>query len=314
MVHICPVCGDVCCTPEGLGCHIHSRYQYVAALGLQAKQAPKWKAASARPCNLHLDTQQALKSCVAPLWEDTDDEPDNANNDTQSLTANDFAKGNKVVMEHFSNEERTQVTIDATVAKQLLKDIPPITQAQLDFLVAPIDGVVEPAPLLDESVDTLPDAGKNLYMEPTLDDDDIADKPFMDKGYGNYSAVERLSIHLLLILRDIGAPFNTYGTIMEMVSDAVRDKVFIMTTYRSPENAMNFFANCYELSRMYPSFKTQPSQNGRVYPVVVPDAKAMIELLLYSPLMDDMDNLLFPNPENPIEGPPLHPCRITSPM
>jgi hypothetical protein len=55
---------------------------------------------------------------------------------------------------------------------------------------------------------------------------------------------------------------------------------------------------------MYPSFKTQPSPDGRVYPAVVHDAKAMIEPLLYSPLMDDTDNLLFPNPENPLEGPP----------
>jgi hypothetical protein len=118
----------------------------------------------------------------------------------------------------------------------------------------------------------------------------------MDKGYGNYLAVERLSICLLRILRDIGAPFETYGTIMEMVSDAVCDKVFITTTYRSRENAMKHFANCYELSMMYPSFKTQPSPDGWVYPVVVHDAKAMIESLLYSPLMDDTDNLLFPNP------------------
>jgi hypothetical protein len=113
---------------------------------------------------------------VAPLWEDTDDKPDNANNDTQSLTADDFAKGNKVVIEHISNEKRNQVTTDATVAKQLLKDllldplsyadfdhIPPITQAQLDVLVACINGVMEPAPPLDESVHALPEAGKNLY-------------------------------------------------------------------------------------------------------------------------------------------------------
>jgi hypothetical protein len=79
---------------------IRSWYWCIAALGLQTKQAPKWKAASARPRNLHLDTQQALKSRVAPLWKDTDDEPDNANNDTQSFTTDDFAKGNKVVIQH----------------------------------------------------------------------------------------------------------------------------------------------------------------------------------------------------------------------
>jgi hypothetical protein len=133
--------------------------------------------------------------------------------------------------------------------------MPPITQAQLDVLVACINGVVEPSPPLDESVHALPDAGKNLYMEPTIDDDNRADKPFMDKGYKNYLAVERLSICLLQILCHSGAPFETYGTIMEMVSDAVRDKVFITTTYRSRENAMKHFANRYELSTIYPSFK-----------------------------------------------------------
>jgi hypothetical protein len=59
---------------------------------------------------------------------------------------------------------------------------------------------------------------------------------------------------------------------MEMVSDAVRDKVFITTTYCSCENAMKHFANLYELSTIYPSFKTQPSPDGRVYPVVIPYA------------------------------------------
>jgi hypothetical protein len=316
MVHICPVCGHACRTPKGLGLHIRSRFRCVAALGLEAKRAPKWKAASARPRRLHLNTQQALTKSVTPLWEDTDDDPDNADNDAQSFSADDFANGNEVVIEHFSNEKRTQVRIDATVAKQLLTDllldplsyadfdhIPPITQAQLDFLIARIDGAEVPAPPFDEAVVV---EEHDVYIEPTLDDDDdITDKPFVDKGYGNYSAVERLSIRLLRILRDIGAPFETYGTIMEMVSDAVRDKVFITTTYRSRDNAMKHFAERYELSKLYPTFKTQPSPDGRVYPVVVHDAKAMIESLLYSPLMDDMDNLLFPNPENPLEGPPL---------
>jgi hypothetical protein len=58
------------------------------------------------------------------------------------------------------------------------------------------------------------------------------------------------------------------------------------------------------LSKLYPSFKTQPSLDGRVYPVVAHNAKAMIESLLYSPLMDDDANLLFPNLDNPLEGPP----------
>jgi hypothetical protein len=66
-------------------------------------------------------------------------------------------------------------------------------------------------------------------MEPIVDNNE--DKSFFDKGHGKFSAVEWLSICLLRILQDIGTPFKTYGTIMEMVSDAVHDKAHITTTY-----------------------------------------------------------------------------------
>jgi hypothetical protein len=287
---------------------------------MEAKRAPKWKAASARPRKLHLDTQQALKSRVAPLWDNTEDNVD-IDDDRSNLSADNYAQGNKVVIDHVSDEKlSTKVTIDAKVAKQLLQDllvdprsyadfdhIPPITQGQLDFLVARLGSVVQPQPTLDEAdgpgFEVGEDVGEDVHMEPSLDNDEDNDQPFRDKGDGNYSAVERLSIRLLRILRDIGAPFDTYGTIMEMVSDAVREKVFITTTYRSRDNAIQHFSDRYELSTLYPSFKSQPSPDGRVYPVVVHDAKAMIESLLYSPLMDNKDNLLFPNPSNPLEGP-----------
>ncbi len=84
MVHICPICCAVCHSAQGLGKHIRSRFQCVSALGLLPKRAPKWKAASARPRNLQLNTQQALKSSVAPLWDDEDDNDDDSispNND-----------------------------------------------------------------------------------------------------------------------------------------------------------------------------------------------------------------------------------------
>jgi hypothetical protein len=129
-------------------------------------------------------------------------------------------KGNPNVSNYFSTAKGTKVTIDATVAKQLLKEllvdpltyadydhIPPLTQAQLDVLVQGIDSVVRP-PLL---------VGDNLNMEPNLDNDHNDDKTFFDKGHENYSAVERLSICLLRILRDIGAPFETYGMDMSIL-------------------------------------------------------------------------------------------------
>ena len=98
---------------------------------------------------------------MAPLWDNdeflSNDNDQDYNNKPPFPASKDVAHGNKVVIKHFLNEKRTQVRIDATVAKQLLKDllvdplsyadfdhIPPITQAQLDFLVACIDSVVPP--------------------------------------------------------------------------------------------------------------------------------------------------------------------------
>jgi hypothetical protein len=207
----------------------------------------------------YVDTQQALKSSVAPLW-DNDDDNDNGNdtlnndNDNNFFTSkNSTKKGHPDVTNHSSTDKGTQVMIDATVAKQLLTKllvdplsyadydhILPITQAQLDFLVSHIDSVVQP-PLLDDASGTRTEVGENLNMEPNLDNDDNDDKSFFDEGHGNYW-VERLSIHLLRILRDIGAPFETYGTIMKIVSDAIRDKVFITPTYQSHDNAIKHLA------------------------------------------------------------------------
>jgi hypothetical protein len=75
--------------------------------------------------------------------------------------------------------------------------------------------VVQP-PLPNDAADSTlegPVVGDNLNMEPIVDDDE--EKSFIDKCHGKFSAVERLSICLLRIMGDLGAPFETYGTIME---------------------------------------------------------------------------------------------------
>jgi hypothetical protein len=185
---------------------------------------------------------------VAPLWDpngsadEVGDNDDNAFADDDScsnLPLSNAMKGPSVASNQGSKEKGTKFMIDATVAKQLLKEllvdplsysdfdhIPPITQAQLDFLLARVDSVVQPVSI-DDNVEIGLEVDEQLNLEPIPDNDDDNDKAFFDKGHGKYSSVERLSIRLLRILRDIGAPFDTYGTIMEMVADAVRDNVFI---------------------------------------------------------------------------------------
>jgi hypothetical protein len=56
---------------------------------------------------------------------------------------------------------------------------------------------------------------------------------------------------------------------------------------------------------LYPTVLTQPSPlNNRFYPVPVHNTQAMIELLLYLSLAKDDNNLLFPNPDDPLAPPP----------
>jgi hypothetical protein len=132
------------------------------------------------------------------LW-DNDDDNDASNNDNHFFTSkNATKKGHPAVTNHFSTDKGgTQVTLDATVAKQLLMEllfyplsyagydhIPPITQAQLNFLVSRIDSVVQPS-LLDDVTDSGPEVGENLNMEPNLDNDGNDDKTFFDKGHEN---------------------------------------------------------------------------------------------------------------------------------
>jgi hypothetical protein len=98
---------------------------------------------------------------VAPLLDNDDynNPSNNHDNDNHFLTSKDSSKGPPAVTNHFSTDKRTKVTIDATIAKQLLKEllvdpltyadydhIPPITQAQLDFIVSCIDSVVLTTP------------------------------------------------------------------------------------------------------------------------------------------------------------------------
>jgi hypothetical protein len=56
---------------------------------------------------------------------------------------------------------------------------------------------------------------------------------------------------------------------------------------------------------LYSTVLTQPSPlNNCFYPVPVHNALAMIEFLLYWSLAKDDNNLLFPNPDDPLAPPP----------
>jgi hypothetical protein len=105
-------------------------------------------------------------------------------------------------------------------------------------------------------------------------------------------------------MRDIGAPLKTYGRIVALFKDVITDREPITTTFRQRHTAINHFSERFSMKGLYPTVLTQPSPlNNGFYLVPVHNAQAMIESLLYSSLAKDNNNLLFPNPDDPLAPP-----------
>jgi hypothetical protein len=138
---------------------------------------------------------------VEPSWEDSNE----ADNDSHPFSIKFTVEGDKFSIKHLSNKKSTKVAINATVAKQLCKDLlvdphsyddfdhnPPITQLHLNFLLSSNNtSAVQPPRLPEDAADHILDAivaEENINMEPIVNDN--KDKSFFDKGDGKFSAVE----------------------------------------------------------------------------------------------------------------------------
>ena len=170
----------------------------------------------------------------------------------------------------------------------------------LDFMEAP--------PLVD---DDLPNNDVDVQEEERMFEQA---KMYTDRGNGCFTNEEILSIRLLGIMRDIGAPLKTYGRIVALFKDVITEREAITTTFRHRHTAINHFSRRFCMKGLYPTVLTQPSPlNNRFYPVPVHNAQAMIESLLYSSLAKDDNNLLFPNPDDPFAPlPPYVKTLLTS--
>jgi hypothetical protein len=110
-------------------------------------------------------------------------------------------------------------------------------------------------------------------------------KMFVDRGNGCFTTGELLSICLLSLIRDIGAPLKTYGKIVSLFKDAITDKADLTTTFRHRHIAIKHILQWFGMKGLYPTILTQPNPtNNQYYPVPVHNAQAMIESLLYSSL------------------------------
>jgi hypothetical protein len=127
---------------------------------------------------------------------------------------------------------------------------------------------------------------------------------FADRFDGAFSQGEKLCVRLLAILRRIGAPNYVYGEIMDIMDDALRHNVTLTSTFRDRTLALNHLAQRFSMQPLFPKVDSIASPDGRVFPLITHRAKSMIQSLLTSPLMEDDNNLLFPNLADPLAPPP----------
>jgi hypothetical protein len=186
---------------------------------------------------------------------------------------------------------RIQSILASTSEEFSSDDDSSISGVGLDFLDAP--------PLVDGD---LPNNDFDMGQEERMFEQA---KMYTDRGNGCFTNEEILSICLLGIMRDIGAPLKTYGRVVALFKDVIMDRGPITTTFRQRHIAINHFSEQFSMKGLYPTVLTQPSPlKNRFYPVPVHNAQAMIESLLYSSLAKNDNNLLFPNPDDPLDPPP----------
>ena len=113
--------------------------------------------------------------------------------------------------------------------------------------------------------DVAPDDDDNLFAD--VPPDDVNDinraeeerifanaKMYTDRGDGNFTKEEILSIGLLGIMRDIGAPLQTYGRIVALFKDVITEQEPITTTFRQQHTAIKHFSTQFCMKGLYQPF------------------------------------------------------------
>ena len=323
---------------------------WAATLGLSSVTTSS-EAINHHTFGVETDVKLAAKRPVDFMWHDenlfegessTSDSPFKSLKHSSTPSIRGGGKSS-IFIQHRCGSKTIEVTIDAYAASGLLNDsllnklsLPStsandLSLSQIERLCTLMDPANEDISTADDP--NFSDDGQDFWDTPPPSDDndpldDDADvnvnveedeermfanaKMYTDRGNGFFSNEEILSIHLLGIMRDIGAPLKTYGRIVALFKDVITEQEAITTTFRHRHTAIKHFSNQFCMKGLYPTILTQPSPvNNRFYPVPVHDAQAMIESLLYSSLAMDDNNLLFPNPDDPLAPPPTEVTNIS---
>ena len=129
---------------------------------------------------------------------------------------------------------------------------------------------------------------------------------FLDHNDGAFTSAEILSITLLKFLGSIRAPLYAYDTIMEIIGQAISLGGELPMSFPKRRTFIQYLFGRFELKGILPRTITIPTNGAHPKPfcdVVVHDALSMIHSLLRDPRLMQDDNLLFPDPTNPLAAP-----------
>ena len=170
----------------------------------------------------------------------------------------------------------------------------------LDMLQAPT--TIDPTDITPPDTATM---DHTIYNHNDTDTANINDM-FHDQAHGAHTHLEKFSLELLMLLRNINAPNYTFQKIMIIINKHLLNKVTnIVAPFMNRATTIKHFASRFNMHTLQPSIR-QLEYKDKIYQVVVHNAYSMIMSLLQSDLFID-ENVLFPNPDDPLDHIPSKP-------
>ncbi len=137
-----------------------------------------------------------------------------------------------------------------------------------------------------------------------------AEKTMRDTHHGAYTSQDKLNINLLKTLRDIKAPLDAYAKIMSLFAAAASKGHIVKPDFPKCASYMKTIFKRFGLNSLGPTVKIIPSPEPpkvgvppKRYTIVLHEFIAMLYSILNHPSVTNDDNLLFPNPNDPLDAP-----------
>ena len=306
----CPGCKRTFASAKALLCHYGARPQ-CASVAQSSSKRPK----TTHDRNTTHVTEFAFTDAdddYEPIW-DTQQNIDNPHqyvaaykgqNITESIEcqiADAFVEQYLVERDYFNDLDDIGVCDrDLMILEDLKLLRNPSALHQLQWPTQPHDPTEQPpstpGPIGDEPPDTNPHTAPN--------------SAFRDNMGGHYTNEEMFCLELLQLIRRARAPNYLYDELMKLFGLRLLGKLnSFSTSFRSRQSTIDHFARRFHLDELAPTLSLH-TFNTKEFPLVCHNARAMILSLLLDPELFREENLLFPNPHDPLGDLPPRPSEL----